>query len=346
LIHRPNAVSPAIEAMTIRTTPLQHLPGVFRHYRNLLPIMPLAARTWNPGKVDLVVSLSHCVAKAVRVPAGVPHVCYCFTPMRYAWQGRDAYLELFADRPMARGLARLVLAGMRDWDRRTAARVSHFVAISETVRARIERAYGRVSRVIHPPVDTEFFTPAPSSARRDGPYLVVSALVPYKRIDHAVAACTSLGRPLVVIGEGPERARLSRLAGPSVEFLGWQPDDVIRAHYRRCKALLFPGEEDFGIVPVEALACGAPVVALDRGGAAETIDSRVGHTYSEPTPEGLLEAIESWETEGCPHDPLLARAKAETFALPQFRERILGFLASVVSGRESDRVPPAPHLPI
>jgi glycosyltransferase involved in cell wall biosynthesis len=348
LIHRRGALSPAIEAMTIRTSPLQLVPGVFRHYRRLLPVMPLATRAWRPGPVDLVVSLSHCVAKAVRVPRGVPHVCYCFTPMRYAWQGRDAYLEAWAEHPFRRALAKNLLNRMRDWDRASAGGVSHFVAISETVRERIARCYGRESRVIQPPVDTVFYTPAPEDepARHDGPYLVVSALVPYKKVDQAVTACSFLGRPLVVIGEGPERARLERLAGPGVTFLGWQPDAVVRDHYRRCKALLFPGEEDFGIVPVEALACGSPVVALARGGAAETVDDGVGRTYTAATTEGLLEAIEAWEADGFPHDPALARRKAEAFATPHFRDRLLGFLAAAVSGRgEADRVPPAPHLP-
>ncbi len=290
-------------------------------------------------------SLSHCVAKAVRVPKEIPHVCYCFTPMRYAWQGRDAYLEAWAERPFRRRAAKLVLNRMRDWDRKTASRVSHFVAISETVRDRIARFYGRESKVIPPPVDTSFYTPDSSIQARDEAYLCVSALVPYKRIEHAVTACSFLGRPLNVIGEGPDRARLQRLAGPNVKFLGWQSDEVIRDHYRRCKALLFAGEDDFGIVPIEALACGAPVIALGRGGASETVDSRVGRTYTEPTTEGLLDAIETWESEGSPHDPALARQRAEAFALPLFRERLLNYL-SFVAGRHDagDRVPPAPHL--
>jgi glycosyltransferase involved in cell wall biosynthesis len=342
LIHRRGSLSPTIEAMTIRTSPLQRVPGVFRHYRTLLPVMPLAARSWDVGAVDLVVSLSHCVAKAVRAPAGVPHVCYCFTPMRYAWQARDAYLDGWSDRPVRRALAVRLLNRMRAWDRATSARVTHFVAISETVRARIARCYGREGRVIPPPVDTTFYTPA--RGPREAFYLCVSALVPYKRVEHAVTACSISGRPLVVIGEGPERARLQRVAGPSVKFLGWQPDEVIRDHYRRCRALLFPGEEDFGIVPVEALACGAPVLALGRGGAAETVDDAVGRLYTSPTAEGLLETIDHWEEAGGPHDPGLARRRAEGLALPVFRERLLGYLAEVVAGATSGTVPPAPHL--
>jgi glycosyltransferase involved in cell wall biosynthesis len=339
LIHRPASTSPAIERMAIRTSPLQRVPGVFRHYRHLLPVMPIAARAWRVGRADLVVSLSHCVAKAVRVPAGVPHVCYCFTPMRYAWDGRSAYLDNWSDRPLRRALAGALLDRLRAWDRATARRVTHFVAISETVRRRISRCYGRDSRVIPPPVDTDFYTQADEP--RDGPYLCVSALVPYKRVDHAVAACSATGRPLVVIGEGPDRARLERLAGPTVRFLGWQPDEVLRAHYRRCRALLFPGEEDFGIVPAEALACGATVIALGVGGVAETVDPAVGRLYADPTPEGLIAALDAWESAGRPHEPALARRRAEGLALPLFRERLLAYLAEVVAGPV-----PAPHVAV
>jgi glycosyltransferase involved in cell wall biosynthesis len=344
LIHRRGALSPAIEAMNIRTSPLQRIPGIFRHYRHLLPVMPLAARTWRPRDVDLVISLSHCVAKAIVPPAGVPHVCYCFTPMRYAWQARETYLEGWSRRPFRKALARTLLARLRRWDRRTASRVTHFVAISETVRGRIARCYRRDSRVIQPPVDTAFYTPDPEGRPRHDDYLVVSALVPYKRIDQAVVACTSSGRGLTVIGEGPERTRLEAIAGPSVRFLGWQPDDVIRSHYRSCRALLFPGEEDFGIVPVEALACGAPVIALGRGGAAETVDNAVGRTFPDPTSDTLRATLDAWEREGCPHDPALARRRAEALALPLFRQRLLGFLAEVVSSGGIHAVPPPPHL--
>jgi glycosyltransferase involved in cell wall biosynthesis len=343
LIHRKGALSPAIEAMAIRTSPLQRIPGVFDHYRKLLPVMPLAAQSWRTGSVDLVVSLSHCVAKSVRVPRGVPHVCYCFTPMRYAWQGREAYLEGWDHRPLRRALAGALLDRLRTWDRASAERVTHFVAISETVRERIARCYDRESRVIAPPVDTAYYTPA--GADREDFYLCVSALVPYKKLEHAVIACAQSGRELVVIGEGPERSRLEAMAGPTVRFLGWQPDEVIRDHYRRCRALLFPGEEDFGIVPIEALACGAPVIALGLGGVAETVDHAVGRTYVDASPSALRAALDAWEAAGRPHDPNLARRRAESLALPVFRERLTGFLSEVVR-THPDRVPPAPHVPV
>lgn len=338
LIYRRGALNPTIEERAIATSPLQRIPGVLRHYRKLLPLMPLAARAWQVGDVDLVVSLSHCVAKAVRVPRGVPHVCYCFTPMRYAWEGRDAYLDGWRSRPIRKAVAGALLDRLRDWDRATAAGVTHFVAISETVRARIQACYDRESQVIPPPVDAGFYTLAQTP--RDGSYLCVSALVPYKRIDQAVIACTRSGRPLTVIGEGPERPRLERLAGPNVRFLGWRPDEVLREHYQRCRALLFPGEEDFGIVPVEALACGAPVIALRRGGVAENVDDAVGRTYDEPTTDGLLTAIDAWEAAGRPYDPAEGRRRAEALAVPLFRARLLEFLAEVAASRSGG---PRPH---
>jgi glycosyltransferase involved in cell wall biosynthesis len=343
LFHRRGSLNPAIETMKIRTSPLQRIPGVFGVYRHLLPIMPLATRAWRIKDVDLVISLSHCVAKAVVPPQGVPHVCYCFTPMRYAWQGRDTYLESWSDRPVRRELARTLLSHLREWDRATASRVTHFVAISETVRERIAECYQRESVVIQPPVNVNFYSPIPR-VPRDESYLVVSALVPYKRIDHAVAACTQSGRRLIVIGEGPERARLEAMAGPTVRFLGWQPDVVIGNYYRSCRALLFSGEEDFGIVPIEALACGAPVIALGRGGVAETVDDTVGRTYFEPSSAALLAAIDAWEAEGCPHDPNEARWRAEALSLPVFRDRMHEFLTEIVAGEAYRSKPPAPHL--
>ncbi|MFO0891182.1 MAG: glycosyltransferase [Isosphaeraceae bacterium] len=349
LIHRRGSTSPAIESMAIRTSPLQRVPGVFRHYRHLLPLMPMAAASWRLRNVDLVVSLSHCVAKSVRVPAGVPHVCYCFTPMRYAWDGRDAYLAGWAHRPVRKAIAGTLLDRLRTWDHATARRVTQFVAISRTIRERIASCYHRDSVIIPPPVDTEFYGELPDPPPpREAFYLVVSALVPYKRIDQAVAACTRLGRELVVIGAGPERARLQAIAGPTVRFLGWQSDEVIRDHYRRCRALLFPGEEDFGIVPIEALACGAPVIALGRGGVPETVDDAVGRVYREPSAEGLQAAILGWEEDGCPHRPALGRSRAESFALPLFGERLLTLLSGTVTTSRPVITSPSlhgPHLP-
>ncbi len=344
LLHRRGSTSPPIERMQIRTSALQRLPGVSRYYRGLLPIMPLAVRTLTIRDVDLVVSLSHCVAKAVVPPPGVPHVCYCFTPMRYAWDGRDAYLGRWSPRSLKHRMASTLLNHLREWDRVTAARVSHFIAISRTIEDRIARCYGRASKVIQPPVDVGFYTPGPNREARTNAYLIVSALVPYKRVDDAIIACSRLGKSLVVIGEGPDRHRLESIAGPTVRFLGWQPNEVIRDHYRACRALLFPGEEDFGIVPIEALACGAPVIALGKGGAAETVDDQVGRIYQLEGVDALMTAIEGWENDGCPHNPALGRARAETLSTDVFRDRLLDYLNEVAAESRATGAPPAPHL--
>ena len=238
LLHRHGTVSDPIARLQPRTSFLQHFPGVHRYYRYLLPLMPAAVRALRLPPCDLVVSFSHCVAKAVRVPRGVPHVCYCFTPMRYAWHMRDAYFGAGRVRGLKARLLGSVLTRLRDWDRETAAGVTHFVAISETVRRRIAECYGRDSAVIYPPVDTDYYCPAP--VPREDYYLALSAFAPYKRIDLAVEACNRLRRPLVIIGSGQDEARLRARSGPTVRFLGWQPDAVIRDHLRRCRAQAIP----------------------------------------------------------------------------------------------------------
>ena len=340
LLHRPGSVAPAIERTRIRASFLNRLPGVERYYRYLLPLMPLAAG-WRVTAADLVVSLSHAVAKSAVPPPGVPHVCYCFTPMRYAWHLKDSYFR--ADGWLAGLKARavdLLLAGLRRWDRRTADRVSHFVAISHTVRRRIRDCYGRDAAVIYPPVDTDFYTP--SGQPREDFYLVVSALAPYKRFDLAVEACRRLGRRLVVIGSGQELARLKAAAGPQATFLGWQPDGVIRDHLRRAKALLFPGEEDFGIVPLEAQACGCPVIGFGRGGLTETVrplgtaPDPTGVFFAEQTPDSLIDALERFEAHADRFDPRDARRQALRFRRDRFETELFGYL-DAVRGRPASR---------
>jgi glycosyltransferase involved in cell wall biosynthesis len=329
LLHKRGSVSPVIESLAVRPSVLNRLPRVERYYRYLLPLMPFAAG-WKVRDADLVVSLSHCVAKSARPPAGVPHVCYCFTPMRYAWHMKDAY---FRKGGIKAAVVGKLLGAIREWDRRTADRVTHFVAISNTVRDRIRECYGRDSVVIYPPVDTEFYTPAP--VPREDFYLVVSALAPYKRFDLAIEACRKLGKKLVVIGSGQDAAKLRATAGPGIEFLGWQPDEVIRDHLRRAKALLFPGEEDFGIVPLEAQACGCPVIAFGRGGATETVrplgdgPDPTGVLFEEQTTESLAGAIERFERDADRFDPRAARRQAVRFRKDRFESELFGYLDGV-----------------
>jgi glycosyltransferase involved in cell wall biosynthesis len=328
LLHQPGAVAEVIERRRIRTSWLQRLPGVHGYYRYTLPLMPLAASGWRVPPCDLVLSFSHCVAKAAQPPRGVPHVCYCFTPMRYAWHLRDAYFGK-ARSPLTR-LRDQVLHSLREWDRRTAARVSHFIAISRAVQTRIADCYGRPSTVIYPPVDTDFYSPA--AVPREEYYLAVSAFAPYKRLDLAVAACTRLGRRLVVIGTGQDEARLRALAGPTVTFLGWQPASVLRDHFRRCRALLFPGEEDFGIVPVEANACGTPVIAFGRGGVMETIvppasgREPTGLWFADQSLECLSAAVADFEKHAEHFNPAAARRQALRFHHGRFAEEMFAFV--------------------
>jgi glycosyltransferase involved in cell wall biosynthesis len=292
LLHRPGSVSPVIERRTIHTSFVQRLPLASRHYRRYLPLFPLAIERLRLDACDLVISSSHCVAKGVVPPAGARHISYCHSPMRYAWDQFDAYFgpdrvgaaaSRFVYRPIMRRLAR--------WDAASAARVDRFVANSRHVAGRIARYYNRRASVVYPPVDTVFFHPDTST--RGSHFLVVSALVPYKRIDLAIDTCARIGAGLRIVGDGPDRAELERRAAGDVAFLGPRSGEALRAEYRSALAVLMPGEEDFGIVPVEAQACGTPVVALARGGALETIlDGDTGVLFEDPTAESMAGALE------------------------------------------------------
>jgi glycosyltransferase involved in cell wall biosynthesis len=335
LLHRPGSVSEAIERLQPRTSFLNLLPENHRYYRYLLPLMPAAVASWRLPPCDLVVSFSHCVAKAIRPRREpMPHVCYCFTPMRYIWHMQNAYFG--ADRVRgvkARALERL-LGWLREWDRRTADGVTHFLAISETVQRRIAECYGRDSTVLYPPVDTDFYHPA--AVQREDFYLAVSAFAPYKRLDLAIQACNTLRRSLLIIGSGQDEARLRALAGPTIHFLGWQPDALIRDHLRRCRALIFPGEEDFGIVPVEAQACGAPVIAFGRGGATETVipperrREPTGLWFTEQTVEALTETLRAFEKRQSAFSPTAARRQALRFNAARFADELFAYLDNVL----------------
>jgi len=307
LVHRRGMLSSAIEGHDITTSFLQYFPFGRTHYQYYLPLFPAAIGSLTLDKADLVISSSSAVAKAVRVPHGALHVCYCHTPMRYLWDQYDDYFGR-ASGPVRLGM-RLIRDPLRRWDARTAAGVNHFIANSRFVQERIGRIYGRTSAIIHPPVDTERFA---LSSVDEGYFLIVSALVPYKRIDLAVAACSALGERLVIIGAGSEERKLRAMAGPTVEFLGRAGDEVVRARYERCRALIFPGVEDFGIVPLEAMACGKPVIAFGRGGACETVvDGVTGLLFQEQTADALQAALERFR--GATFDGTAIRAHACRF---------------------------------
>jgi glycosyltransferase involved in cell wall biosynthesis len=336
LIHKRGSVSKAIENRPIVTSVLNQLPRVQSYYRYTLPLMPWAVG-WKLPDCDLVFSSSHCVAKGVPVPAGALHLCYCHTPMRYAWHMQDSY---FHDRGWGgpkKWLAQKILSRLRDWDRRTATGVTHFIANSQVVRQRIRDCYDRDAVVIHPPADTNFYCPA--DVPREDYYLILSAFAPYKRLDLAIEACRKLGRKLVVIGSGQDEKKLRNLADGNIQFLGWQPDEVLRDHLRRCQALLFPGEEDFGIVPVEAQACGTPVIAYGRGGATETVipwpmANATGLWFEEQSVDCLASALEQFEKQRGDFNVQRLRAHALRFRLERFEEELFGFVQTVAGRAE------------
>ena len=311
---------------TVRTSFIQKLPLARRHFRKYLPLMPRAVERLDVSDYDLVVSNSHAVAKGVRTRPDQLHLCYCHTPMRYAWAMPEEYLGAAG---LARGLrglaARALLKRLRRWDLRAASRVTAFAANSRFVAERIRQAYGREARVIHPPVDVGRFA---LCERKEDFYLSVSRLVPYKRVDLLVEAFGRLGdRRLVVIGDGPQLGALRARAGDNVTLLDYQDDASLADHLRRARALVFAGVEDFGIVPVEAQACGTPVVALGRGGVTETVlPGQTGLLFDEQTVECLLDAVRMFESAGS-FDPRRCRENALRFDVPRFREQFARFVA-------------------
>jgi len=326
LLHVRNSVTPPIQNRRIITSFVQRLPGAREWYRYYLPLFPLAISRLDLSGFDLVVSMSHCAAKSVRVPRGALHVCYCFTPMRYVWDLHQDYFRNWATQALAWPLA----AALRRWDRRTAS-VHHFLAISRHIAERILRVYGRqADDVLYPPVDVRRFEIADAAGEY---YLVVAALAPYKRVDLAVAAATRLGRRLVVVGTGPEEARLRAMAGPTVKFVGWRSDEEVAGLYARCRALLFPSLEDFGIAPLEAAAAGRPTIALAQGGALETMvgleasdGAPTAVFFSEQSVDALAEAIKKFEAAEDRFDGKALRARAELFDRPLFAQRLRDYL--------------------
>lgn len=324
LFHFRGSQIPDLERRDIRTSFLQGLPFIKRKYRSYLPLFPLAAELFDLQEYELIVSSSHCVAKGVIPAPGALHVSYVHSPVRYAWNQYHAYFGRGRLSAPARGLVAPVIHALRVWDVTSAARVDHFVANSAAVRSRIARYYRRPADVIPPPVDTDFFRPGGPGDRGAG-FLAVSALVPYKRLDLAVAACNATGDKLRIVGTGPDYKALRRLAGPSVEFLGAVDGaDLVRL-YREAAAFLMPGEEDFGIAAVEAQACGTPVVAYARGGALETVaDGTSGVLFPELTVPSLRAALD--KARRLPLNEKTVRSQALRFSKPAFREKVTSYL--------------------
>ncbi len=326
LFHFPLSQHPEIEAREIRTTFLQRIVSPRFDYRRLLPLFFAAAETWDLSGFDLVISTSHCVAKNAKKDAGAFHLCYCHTPVRYLHDQFDAY---FRGRPAPIvAAARLARAPLRAWDVAAVPRVDAFLANSANVKDRIARLWRRDAEVVPPPVDTGFYTPGPPG-RRAG-LLIVSALAPYKRLDDAIEAANARRIPLTIAGFGPERRRLAALSGETVVFADTPNDDMLRELYRSAEAVLMPGEEDFGIVPLEAQACGTPVIALGRGGALETVrDGVTGVLMPEPGPRSVLAALD--RLRALPLDEAAAVANAGRFSRAAFQA---GFRRALDAARE------------
>ncbi|HLE60098.1 MAG TPA: glycosyltransferase [Thermoanaerobaculaceae bacterium] len=327
LFHRQGAIEGDLMGHPIRTSGLQRLSLGGRFYRPLLPLMPQAVSGFKLSGFDLIISSSHCVAKGVIPPPGAVHVCYCHTPMRYLWDQRDDYIRHVP--ALLRPVLRSQLERLRTWDVVSSARVDHFVANSRLVARRIERYWRREAEVIPPPVDTEFFRPG---GARGSHVLMVAALVPYKRVDVGIAVAKELGWPLHIVGEGPLRRRLGWKAKGTVRFLGRVSRERLRDEFRSAALLLVPNVEDFGMVTVEALACGTPVVGLEDSGTADiVISGEHGELASEGSVTALATACRAVMARR--YDPTKLRSRAESFSRQRFRRRFAYLLERVLPAR-------------
>ena len=336
LFHEAGKVSHLIESHRIFTSWLERIPGIYHHYRNLLPLFPAAVQSWDLSGYDLVISSSHAVAKGVRAGPAT-HICYCHTPMRYIWDAEADY----GFNPPRRLAMRLVREPLRRWDREKAYKVDHFIANSRFVRDRIRRYYGRDAVVIQPPIDTQYFTPGPSTEREDF-YLVAGALVPYKRVDLVIDAFNQLGRRLVVAGSGPALKSLRQLARGNVQFCGRVTDDELRRLYRSAKGLVMAAREDFGMVAVEAQACGCPVIAFGAGGGSETTQDGInGVLFAEQRVDDIVCAVRRLESMTWPVDQV--RRQVETFSREnfqvRFRKLVTGWIDEKSEARRRERQP-------
>jgi len=331
----PEAERGFLGGRKVRTSFLQRLPGMRRRYRNSLPLMPLAIEQFDLSGYDLVLSSSYAVAKGVLTGPDQLHLCMCYSPMRYAWDLQHQYLrETGLDRGLKGALARWMLHRMRIWDQRTASSVDGFIAISRFIARRIWKVYRRESSVIYPPVDIEGFTP---QGARENFYVTASRMVPYKRIDLIVDAFAAMPeRELVVIGDGPEGKRIRAKSAPNVRFLGQQAFAELRDHLCRARAFVFAAEEDFGIAPLEAQACGTPVIAFGKGGVRETVlglddPHPTGVFFEQQTVASLVAALERFDREGHRITPDHCRANAGRFSAERFRAELRAYVDGAVA---------------
>ncbi len=329
LIHnKQNLIGTPLEGRDIKTSFLQKIPRVEHLYRGLLPIMPLAVESMNVRNYDVVLSISHAVAHGIKTRKDQLHISYVCTPMRYAWHLQDDYLHLHhLDKPLVGAAARLTLGLLRRWDRLSAPRADHLLAISHWTAQKIKQAWGRKSRVIYPPVNVERFSPA---SEREDFYIHVSRLVPYKMTGEIIKAFNELKLPLVVIGDGPEMPHLQKLARKNVQLLGHQPDEVIANYLSRAKAFVYMATEDFGIAMVEAQAAGCPVLAYGKGGAVEIVqDGETGLLFQEQSSRSLSEAV--LRSRSMKFDPAHIAQSASRFSSERFRREFMEYMGEIAS---------------
>jgi len=318
---------------SIRTSFLQHMPLAKKKYRSYLPIMPLAIEQFDLSDYELVISSSHAVAKGVQTTSDQLHVCYCHTPIRYAWDLQSQYLrESGLDKGVKGRIAQIILHYIRSWDYSSSRRVDHFIANSKNIATKIKKNYGRLSTVIYPPVDIDKFQPV---SKKDNFFLTVSRMVPYKKIDLIVEAFSQMpDKRLVVIGDGPSLSKVKAKAKKNVEILGYQPNTVICSYLQRAKAFVFAADEDFGILPVEAQACGTPVIAYEKGGVLETIiNMQTGIFFKEQTSKSLIDAVQEFERSGDRFDIDVIRYNAEKFGQDRFKKEFKELMKIIVVDR-------------
>ncbi|HLI07948.1 MAG TPA: glycosyltransferase [Ktedonobacteraceae bacterium] len=331
-IYDPERVDPVFRQMDVRTTFMQKLPLVTKHHQPYLPFYPFAMESLDLRGYDLVLSSSSAFGKGVITKPETMHICYCHTPMRWCWNYSE-YVEREQLGSIARRVLPFMITGLRVWDQTSAMRVDHFIANSPVVAERIARYYRREAVVIPPPVEAQRFPFNPATQPEEY-FLIVSRLIPYKRIDLAIEACNRLQLPLVIIGSGRDEARLQKMAGPTIRFLGRLSDEEVLHYYTHCRAFLFPGEEDFGITPLEAQASGRPVIAYGAGGAlASVVEGVTGLFFHEQTAESLATVLAAFDERQ--FDPQVIRNHALEFDLPRFHRRVLQFIEAKMSDRKA-----------
>ena len=315
-------------AWDIRTSFINKIPGARRHHQPLLPLYPLAFEQFDFSDYDLVISNKSGFCHGIITGRNTTHICYCLTPTRYVWR-YNQYAERENLGAMTRAILPPFLAALRRWDRMAASRVDHFIAISTEIRRRIAKYYGRDSTIIYPPVDTERFVPC---SQTEDYYLMVGRLVPYRRLDLLVEAFNRLDRPLVIAGSGRDRERLEAIAGPNITFLGFVPDEELPQLMARARAFMFPGEEDFGIAPIQAMAAGRPVIAYDAGGARDTVVPGTGRLFKEQSVDAIVAAVESFDTDAI--DVGFIRAHARNFDVKLFKQQMEDFISRRLDERQ------------